>query len=435
MANRAMKDSGVEWIGEIPKGWKVTKLRNCLRTPITDGPHETPRYVDEGIPFISVNAINGDGTINRQVANRISESDARIYNNKTNLEVGDILFTKAATIGKIAIVDVVDFMIWSPIAVIKSNKSMYNHFLKYVFMCNGFLSHVSNLGTKNTQINVGMRAMEQSKVPVLSLSEQQKIAAFLDEKVAHIDNIIEDTKKSIENLKAYKQSLITETVTKGLDTNVEMKDSDIKWIGELPANWQLVKLSRLTTSYSGGTPKRNEERYWKNGTIPWVSSGEVNKRVITESDEKISEEGLNESSAKLFPPKTVLVALNGQGKTKAMSALLEIEAATNQSLVGFIPNKLLNYKYLNFTFIASYSYNRSYYAGGNKRDGIAAGELKSRLIPLPSIDIQIEIVRFLEGKISHINSLILEKENLLISLNTYKKSIIYEYVTGKKEVK
>src|SRR5699024_7577010 len=154
MANREMKYSGVEWIGEIPKGWKVTKLRNCSRTPITDEPHETPRYVDEGIPFISVNAITGDGTFIRHVANRISECDARIYNNKSNLEVGDILFTKAATIGKIAIVDVVDFMIWSPIAVIKSNKSMYNHFLKYVFMCNGFLSHVSNLGTKNTQINV-----------------------------------------------------------------------------------------------------------------------------------------------------------------------------------------------------------------------------------------------------------------------------------------
>src|SRR5690625_1072836 len=99
MTNRPMKDSGVEWIGEIPKGWKVGKLLYCLEKPITDGPHETPNYVEEGVPFISVNAIMNDGSIDREVANKISKDDAKTYNQKTNIEVGDILFTKSATIG------------------------------------------------------------------------------------------------------------------------------------------------------------------------------------------------------------------------------------------------------------------------------------------------------------------------------------------------
>jgi type I restriction enzyme S subunit len=424
MTSKKMKDSGVEWIHKIPSNWQTTKVKR-LGDFLNGFAFKPTDWGNQGLPIIRIQNLTNP---NKEYNYFNDEID-----NKYVVEKGDYLISWSATL---------DVFRWTgDKAVLNQHifKVLLNEkIVDYIFFywhAKQFIDEMSNHKHGSTMQHVTKGVFDNFVVALPPLKEQQKIAAFLDEKVAHIDNIIEETKKSIENLKAYKQSLITETVTKGLDTNVEMKDSDIKWIGELPANWQLVKLSRLTTSYSGGTPKRNEERYWKNGTIPWVSSGEVNKRVITESDEKISEEGLNESSAKLFPPKTVLVALNGQGKTKAMSALLEIEAATNQSLVGFIPNKLLNYKYLNFTFIASYSYNRSYYAGGNKRDGIAAGELKSRLIPLPSIDIQIEIVRFLEGKISHINSLILEKEQLINELGSYKKSFIYEYVTGKKEVK
>lgn len=422
MTNRAMSDSNVKWIGDIPNNWSVEPIGKLFTERNT-------KVSDLDFPPLSV-------TKKGIVPQLENAAKSKNHNDRKQVNSGDFVINSRSDRKMSSGLSSLDGSV-SLINIVLTSKSVFPGYTKYLLKNYGFAEEFYRWGTGIVADLWSTRyeRMKRILVPYPSYEEQQKIATFLDEKVSHIDNIIEDTKKSIENLKAYKQSLITETVTKGLNPDVEMKDSGIEWIGELPANWQLVKLSRLTTSYSGGTPKRNEERYWKNGTIPWVSSGEVNKRVITESDEKISEEGLNESSAKLFPPKTVLVALNGQGKTKAMSALLEIEAATNQSLVGFIPNKLLNYKYLNFTFIASYSYNRSYYAGGNKRDGIAAGELKSRLIPLPSIDIQIEIVRFLEGKISHINSLILEKENLLISLNTYKKSIIYEYVTGKKEVK
>ncbi|MGH2016562.1 restriction endonuclease subunit S [Aerococcus urinaeequi] len=407
MANREMKYSGVEWIGEIPKGWKVTKLRNCLRTPITDGPHETPRYVDEGIPFISVNAINGDGTINRQVANRISESDARIYNNKTNLEVGDILFTKAATIGKIAIVDVVDFMIWSPIAVIKSNKRMYNHFLKYVFMCNGFLSHVSNLGTKNTQINVGMRAMEQSKVPVLSLSEQQKIAAFLDEKTSHIDNIIENTKKSIENLKAYKQSLITETITKGLDPNVEMKNSGIQWIGEIPKHWRVTKVKNFVQIKNG------KDNKVKDGEIPVYGSGGVFGKTDQIMYEKAS------------------VLLGRKGTIDSPKYIEKPFWAVDTTFYTIAkPNVALKFFYY---LMKSIDYKK--YTYGSAIPSMSQSILNEIKLPYTNLDEQKQIAIFLDDKTSHVDSLIKQKEQLVAELESYKKSLIYEYVTGKKEVK
>ena len=293
--SRAMKASGVEWIGEIPEGWHTIKLRNCLRRPITDGPHETPLYVTDGVPFISVNAINWDGTINRDVSTKITLADAKSYNVKANLEVGDILFTKAATIGKTAIVDKVDFMIWSPIAVIKVNEALNNRFLRYIFQCSGYINQVVNLGTRNTQINVGMRAMEQAKIPVCSPATQIQIANFLDEKTAQIDAIIEDTKKSLLEFKKYKQALITQAVTKGLNPDVNMKDSGIEWIGEIPEHWEPIKLKYVLSERSIKSKTGEEEplsmsqKYGLINTrdmdlIPNMTNSYVGNKIVKQND-------------------------------------------------------------------------------------------------------------------------------------------------------
>lgn len=435
MANKAMKDSGIEWIGRIPINWKISKVKHIAYIQGGSGfPVKLQGKNNGKYPFYK-NSDFSNNVRNLIYANNYVD-DRDVIDSKLNIiPTGSIVMSKIGESMKknhrkiTTEPSVVDNNLQA--LILKDSKKLsliFFYYLMSIIDSNWF-------DNKGTVPSINNNLLRHETVYLPNIEEQQKIAAFLDEKVSHIDNIIEDTKKSIENLKVYKQSLITETVTKGVNPNVEMRDSGIEWIGKIPKHWLLVSLNHLSVSYSGGTPKRNEERYWENGNIPWVSSGEVNKEVIFESDEKITIDGLNESSAKLFPAKTVIVALNGQGKTKGMSAILEIEAATNQSLVGFIPNEKLNYKYLHYTFVASYSYNRSYYAGGEKRDGIAAGNLKNRKIPLPSIKEQKDIVNFIFEKTNHINTLIGQKERLITELNSYKKSLIYEYVTGKKEVK
>lgn len=129
---REMKDSGVQWIGSIPSHWHVTKLLNTLRTSICDGPHETPNLVNEdGIPFISVDSLNDTEHVDLSIVKKfISLDDYLEYRKKTKIEKGDILFSKAATIGKTAIVDDEVFMVWSPLAVIKVN--LERHHNKYI---------------------------------------------------------------------------------------------------------------------------------------------------------------------------------------------------------------------------------------------------------------------------------------------------------------
>ena len=424
--SRAMKASGVEWIGEIPEGWHTIKLRNCLRRPITDGPHETPLYVTDGVPFISVNAINWDGTINRDVSTKITLADAKSYNVKANLEVGDILFTKAATIGKTAIVDKVDFMIWSPIAVIKVNEALNNRFLRYIFQCSGYINQVVNLGTRNTQINVGMRAMEQAKIPVCSPATQIQIANFLDEKTAQIDAIIEDTKKSLLEFKKYKQALITQAVTKGLNPDVNMKDSGIEWIGEIPEHWEPIKLKYVLSERSIKSKTGEEEplsmsqKYGLIKTrdmdlIPNMTNSYVGNKIVKQND----------------------LVFNKLKAHLGVFSVSNYEGIVSPDYAVYYPKKEVNVKFLEYVFKTTNCITEF-----KKRSrGIAAGltrlytnDLFAIKCGIPSLKEQNEIVDYINQKSFHIDSLIADKEKLITELETYKKALIFEYVTGKKEV-
>lgn len=266
----------------------------------------------------------------------------------------------------------------------------------------------------------------------ISISDQQKIAAHLDRKCTQIDALISNAQQQIEKLKAYKQSVITETVTKGLDPEVEMKDSGIEWIGIIPETWRLSHIGNLAQIGSGGTPNRNNPEYWKDGTIPWMSSGEINLEYVNDTAEKITELGMMNSNAKLLPVHTVMLGLIGQGKTKGLTAILNIECTCNQNLAYLIPNKFLYYKYLFYCFKSMYVFIRGIV--GESQAGIYQGFLKKQYIPLPSFEEQEQICDYLDERCEKIDRLIAIKQQKIEKLQQYKKSLIYEYVTGKKEV-
>ena len=153
------KDSGVKWLGEIPSHWDSASLLYLLRAKISDGPHETPNLIEDGIPFISIDSLNDTKEIDFSVVKKfISYKDYERYCYKTKLEKGDVLFSKAATIGKTAIVGDGVFMVWSPLAILKPNLDKISSlYLYYIMNCKKAIEEVSLSGSKNTQINVGMR--------------------------------------------------------------------------------------------------------------------------------------------------------------------------------------------------------------------------------------------------------------------------------------
>ena len=235
------KNSGVKWLGEIPSHWDSVSLLYMLRGKISDGPHETPDLKEDGIPFISIDSLNETKNIDFSIVKKfISSKDYERYCLKTKLEEGDVLFSKAATIGKTAIVRDEIFMVWSPLAILKPDyNKITTMYLYYIMNCKKAIEEVSMSGSKNTQINVGIRELEKVRIPIPSIKEQEAIANYLDAVTSKIDEAIAQQQKMIDLLNERKQIIINNAVTKGLDPNVKMKPSGIDWIGNIPEHWDV----------------------------------------------------------------------------------------------------------------------------------------------------------------------------------------------------
>ena len=267
-----------------------------------------------------------------------------------------------------------------------------------------------------------------------SLSEQQRITNYLDKICGDIDDMVVLQEQMIEELKAYKQSLFTEAVTKGLNPNSPMHDSGIDWIGNIPEHWGTPAISYLASVTSGSTPDRNNPLYWTNGTINWVKTGELQNAIISASQEKVTEYALNNTPVKLYPINTILIAMYGQGKTRGMTALLGVPCTTNQACAALsIYNESVYVLYLWKCLIGAYDALREM-AVGTGQPNLNAELIAKFIIPFPPYNEQIEIVDYLDNRIPEIDSLIAVKQAKIEELKEYKKSIIYEYVTGKKEV-
>lgn len=216
--NVPLKDSGIEWIGEIPKHWEASKTLFVLSMSITDGPHTTPELFETGIPFVSAEAVSfGNGRIDfSHIRGYISEIFYQECCKKYIPQIDDIYMIKSgATTGRVAIVDAdIKFTIWSPLAVFRCNKErMLPRFLFYQLQSNGYQKQIELNWSYGTQQNIGMRTLEKLILSVPPLSEQQSIADYLDQRCSEIDELISIKQQKIEKLKEYKKSLIFECVT------------------------------------------------------------------------------------------------------------------------------------------------------------------------------------------------------------------------------
>ena len=258
----------------------------------------------------------------------------------------------------------------------------------------------------------------------------------MDETCSKIDEIIAEAKASIDEYKELKQSVIFEAVTKGLDKNVEMKDSGVEWIGEIPVDWNIAKINRVAWTTSGATPLRSKEtEYYDNAVIRWVRTLDLNNGHVTDSSEKITETALKNSSCSIMPVKTVCVAMYGGSGTIGKSGILEVECATNQAICSIVSDKkVLNPDYLHYVIMAVRKYWMKYAVGTRKDPNINQQIIAQMRIPIPQLSKQDIIVNHLDKVTDKCDSLIAEKESLINDLEAYKKSLIYEVVTGKRRV-
>ena len=214
--NAPMKPSGVEWLGDVPVHWSVKPIKHIVSTPVTDGPHETPEILGDGIPFLSAESVKDLKLDFEKKRGFISEAEHRRFSKKYCPQYGDIFMVKSgATTGNIAIVETNEvFNIWSPLAAIRVKPKEINRYFVFYFMQSNCFKQAVELGWNyGTQQNIGMGVIENLVITVSDIFEQTAIVEFLDQETARIDAIIRETERSIELLKEHRSALITAAVT------------------------------------------------------------------------------------------------------------------------------------------------------------------------------------------------------------------------------
>ena len=253
------KDSGVEWLGDVPEHWEIYHLKNIVSTKITDGPHETPIFTDDGVPFVSAEAIQNGGINFDSKRGYISQETDKIYSLKCKPRRDDIFIVKSgSTTGKIGYVSTdINFNIWSPLALVRANKSNSPLYLSYFLSSSLFQKQVQMNWSFGTQPNIGMKVLENLQVICPPLSEQKSIANYLDTKTAQCDRKIDLLTQKATQYGKLKQSLINETVTRGVEKSVPMKDSDYEWNQKIPTSWQETRVKNIFNLVTDLAPNDN----------------------------------------------------------------------------------------------------------------------------------------------------------------------------------
>lgn len=429
---REMKNSGIEWIGTIPREWSTSKLKyiGTLQPPcdtsnlnensiITYTPMEYIKkgyYVSNTIPY------------------------GKVSSSLTPYFEGDIVLAKVTPCfenGNIAIMHNLSsgFGLGSSELYVIRAKQINSKYLFYWLQNEAFIQQGCSTMTGTGGLKrVSSSFLNNCPITIPTPVEQQAIADFLDTQCAHIDSVIEKTRAAIEEYKRLKQSVITQAVTKGIRPNREMKESGIKWIGEIPRDWNMNLIKRIANTCSGGTPKSDDQTLF-DGDINWICSYDLKERPIIMSGRTITQKGADSIAGKMLYKGTIVVAMYGGAGTIGNSGILECKARTNQAICSIkFDNKYIT-DYYGFYYILSIRKFWMIFAVGTRKDpNISQDIVKKMPCIIPPITEQSEIVAYLDEKTAAIDSLIQKKEQLISELEAYKKSLIYEYVTGKKEV-
>lgn len=430
-----MKESGIDWIGQIPEEWEISKIKftTQLNGRIGWQGLTSAEYKEEG-PYLITGTDFHNGTINFETAVHIDEK-RWLEASQIQVENGDLLITKDGTVGKVAIISGLDdkASLNSGVLRIQTIDEIDRRFLYYVLLSDEFWMwfNYTNSGA-STILHLYQNVFDEFTFTFPQKNEQQKIADFLDKKTAQLDKAKALLEEQIQKLKDYRASLIYETVTKGLDKTVPLKDSGIDWIGQVPQGWGVKAIKYIFDEIgSGSTPKSDNEIFY-DGDINWIQSGDLYQTdTVTSVSKTISYQGFKSTSAlKIYQPPFVALAMYGASVGNV--AVSYIDACVNQAVVVML-GASEKVRFGKYAIEASKS-NLIFSAQGGTQPNISQNLIKNWSIPQPKNEEQVQIVDFLDKKTVQIDKLIQIKNQQIDNINKQRQTIIYDYVTGKRRV-
>jgi len=424
------KDSGIEWLGEVPEHWLVRALKRVVSTPITDGPHETPDFIDEGIPFASAESVSSGRLDFSKIRGFISPVDHERFSQKYKPRRGDIFMVKSgATTGVTAIVDNdLDFNIWSPLAAIRCNAENCSRFVLNFLRSSCFLDAVTIGWNFGTQQNIGMGVIENLYLATPTLPEQEAIAAFLDQETEKIDALVEEQRRLIELLKEKRQAVISHAVTKGLNSDAPMQDSGIEWLGSVPSHWGLKATKKLFRLVVEPAPDDNDcellSIYTEIGVRPRKDlEAKGNKATTTDGYWLVKKDDLIVN--KLLAWMGAIGISDYDGVTSPAYDILRARIPLEPRFYDFL-----------FRCGICFSEFRRYSRGiMDMRLRLYFDELGQLPMPYPPVEEQRTIVRYLQAGLTRIDELTAEATRAIDLLEERRTALISAAVTGKIDVR
>lgn len=415
----AMKDSGQEWIGTIPESWEVKRIA-ALYSP------RNTKVSDEDYPPLSVTM---QGVLPQ--LETVAKTDD--HSNRKLVKKGDFAINSRSDRrgscgisqydGSVSLINTV----LKPAA--KMNPAYYNWLFHTTLFADEFYKWghgiVDDLWSTNWQ------DMKSICVTVPPLDEQERIADFLDEKCAEIDQLSEDIQEQINILEEYKKSVITRAVTKGLDPNAKMKDSGQSYIGNIPEKWEVVRVKDVFKMQSGFTPDSKRTDYYDDiGGLNWVTIADINKNgeLPETTKSKVSRKYIEAFHPRIAKAGSLLYSFK---LSLGQVAFVKKDIYTNEAIISFSCKETRNLRFLKYSSsLIEYNANTNIYGSKILNQQL----IGNAHITLPSVEEQEAIANFLDDFTAKMCVIIEEKGEQLRKIDLYKKSIIYEYVTGKKRV-
>ncbi|MDY6134621.1 restriction endonuclease subunit S [Campylobacter lanienae] len=420
--NIEFKDSGIPWIGQIPKHWEVKKAKFIFKNK-----KEIIGYRAE---FTDRLALTLNGVIKRSKDDNegLQPEKFETYQilRKNNL-VFKLIDLKNISTSRVGISNF-DLGIVSPAYIILQRKEN-NKFFYYFYMSMYYRCIFNSLGDDGVRSSLNSTDLLNLKIPYPPLNEQKEIAEFLDKKCEIIDKRLSNLERKIKSLKEYKKSLISECVTKGLNPkNMEFKDSGIPWIGQIPKHWKISKIKYCFYIISGSGFEIKSQGL-ESGDYPVVKASDISKagHYLYTSSNYINSKEQKNLGFKIIPKGSILMAKIGEAMKKNNRSIAMVDCCLDNNCQGLVPKDIKS----DFAFYLFNCINSQWFDNSGTIPCINNVKLLNFKIPYPSIDEQKEIAEFLDKKCEKIDRLNENYTKQITALKEYKKSLIYECVTGK----
>ena len=424
---RKMRDSGIEWIGQIPKGWELRRAKTLFTQRNSKG---------NGIEVL-LSPTQKYGVVPQSQLEGVvqvkEDTDLQMF--KT-VHKGDFVISLRSFQGGF------EYSLYEGVCspayqVFYPTSPICDTYYRYLFKSQSFISKMNNLtvGIREGK-NIQYVDFANSQIPVPPLAEQERIAVFLNAECAEIDAVLEKTRASIEEYKKLKQAIITQAVTKGIRGDRPMKDSGIEWIGEIPAEWEIRKIFRAINKVG------DIDHYMPDSVddgIPYLMTGDLQEKlsdVNLKRCKKVSFQDYEMLSSKIRVSKGDVIFARYATIGTVCFVDTEDNILVSYACLIIKPNSSLLYGEFLFYYLKSTAFLEEIkqYIKANTQANVGLDSVSKAKIALPSVHEQQKIVEYLRDKCKKIDALIAKKQQYLTEIENYKKSLIYEYVTGKKEV-